>query len=191
MTTAYQGWLDTLRVNPEDVAARLAYSDWCEQHEDYDEADLQRSRAYAWSWALRRSNAVLCYVSRSNYRAFFTTQALADQWGDDWNDAPWEHNAEEPYTPAHAKDFGPDGKPKWRVVGIDFSANAYELPGTWVSNSQISVERINRGVVPWLDAARYSGATVKPIMAGTPLPEFCRLIELSGGSWSLVWEGSQ
>lgn len=40
---------------------------------------------------------VLCYV-RSPW-AYFTTRPLFEQWGDDWNDAPYEHNAGEPYDP--------------------------------------------------------------------------------------------
>ncbi len=39
---------------------------------------------------------VLCYVDEP--WAYFTPAALTDQWGDDWNDTPYEHNAEEPYT---------------------------------------------------------------------------------------------
>lgn len=40
---------------------------------------------------------VLCYVE--GCWAFFTTKPLSDQWGDDWNDAPYEHNAGRPYGP--------------------------------------------------------------------------------------------
>ena len=39
----------------------------------------------------------LCYID--NCWAYFTTQPLDKQWGDDWDDAPYEHNAGEPYTP--------------------------------------------------------------------------------------------
>ena len=40
---------------------------------------------------------VLCYVDEP--WAFFTTQELSKQWGDDWDHSPYEHNAEEPYGP--------------------------------------------------------------------------------------------
>jgi hypothetical protein len=40
---------------------------------------------------------ILCYVSE-NF-AWFTTRSLEEQWGDDWDDAPYEHNAGEPYGP--------------------------------------------------------------------------------------------
>ena len=37
----------------------------------------------------------LCYIDGA--WAYFTTQALADVIGDDWNDAPYECNAGAPY----------------------------------------------------------------------------------------------
>jgi hypothetical protein len=40
-------------------------------------------------------DAVLCYIDGS--WAYFTTQNLKDQWGDDWDDAPFDCNAGEPY----------------------------------------------------------------------------------------------
>ena len=40
---------------------------------------------------------VLCYVYGP--WAYFTSRPLSEQWGDDWNDAPYEHNAGEPYGP--------------------------------------------------------------------------------------------
>ena len=39
----------------------------------------------------------LCYIEK-NF-AYFTTQDLEKQWGDDWDDAPYEHNAGTPYEP--------------------------------------------------------------------------------------------
>lgn len=49
---------------------------------------------------------MLCYVKEP--WAYFTTQPLDKQWGDDWNDAPYEHNAEEPYEPCW------HNLPRWR-----------------------------------------------------------------------------
>jgi hypothetical protein len=39
----------------------------------------------------------LCYV-KGNW-AYFTSRPLSEQTGDDWNDAPYEHNAGTPYGP--------------------------------------------------------------------------------------------
>lgn len=42
----------------------------------------------------------LCYIDDNGYSnqgvAYFTDN-LENQWGDDWDDAPYEHNAESPY----------------------------------------------------------------------------------------------
>ena len=43
------------------------------------------------------NNAVLCFVDKT--WAYFTTKPIESQWGDDWDDAPYEHNAGEPYGP--------------------------------------------------------------------------------------------
>ena len=68
----------------------------------------------------------LCYVE-GNF-AYFTTQPLAKQWGDDWDDAPYEHNAGEPYLPTvcykttgpekDPLDWNDDGTPKWGIVKV-------------------------------------------------------------------------
>lgn len=59
---------------------------------------------------------VLCYISKP--WAYFTTQKLEDQWGDDWDDAPYEHNAGEPYGPCWhnhpSARFDPNGKRGWK-----------------------------------------------------------------------------
>lgn len=60
--------------------------------------------------------AVLCYVSGG--KAFFTTKPLSEQWGDDWNDSPYEHNAGEPYWPCwhnHPRHrYSPTSKRGWK-----------------------------------------------------------------------------
>lgn len=49
----------------------------------------------------------LCYVDGlDTLTAFFTTRPLAEQWGDDWNDAPYEHNAGRPYRWREADGLG-------------------------------------------------------------------------------------
>ena len=55
----------------------------------------------------------LCYVPNiddgdlSCAILWFTTQPADLQWGDDWNDAPWQHNAGNPYawTPSDKNPF--------------------------------------------------------------------------------------
>jgi hypothetical protein len=56
-----------------------------------------------------------------------------------------------------------------------------EAPGAWC-DSPWSVELINRGGTPWLIRERYTEGPPVLIMAGTPLPEFVRLVEDAGGA---------
>ena len=51
----------------------------------------------------RYSNYKLCYVDSSEYQAepmtlYFTElDDVTKQWGDDWDDVPYEHNSGTPY----------------------------------------------------------------------------------------------
>lgn len=114
---------------------------------------------------------ILCYVS--GQWAYFTTRPLNKQWGDDWDDAPYEHNAGRPYTDLKEP-------PRWTITQVAFEG-PFDEPCANVCNSPYSVEVINRDVVPWLSTATwYSGAHVE-IPAGTPLSKFVELVKQGGG----------
>ena len=135
----------------------------------------------------RLVHAELCYaesmdVNDQIVELFFTTQDLKDQWGDDWDDAPYEHNAGYPYTPfrpdltveKRVKDF-PDcwhdnGDPKWVVyrVLVKFD-HGVMFPNYGYTNCPFSVEDINNGDVPWIDGSGcvvYAGTTYKDFFMG-------------------------
>jgi len=119
------------------------------------------------------ANAMLCYVE--SRCAWFTTQPVQKQWGDDWNDAPYEHNAGDPY------EYSPrDGREPYRLYRAYFEAN-YETPAdrAWSGNSWVSVETINSGAMAWLSPTQEG---LPPIMAGTTLRDFIRIILDGGGS---------
>lgn len=114
----------------------------------------------------------LCYVSGD--WAFFTTQEVSEQWGDDWNDAPYEHNAEEPYEWRANSE-----KPYWEIKSVAFRANL-DQPCDGHSNSPFSVEDINAGAIAWLRSASYQQKKVF-IPAGTTLADFISTIHECGG----------
>lgn len=118
---------------------------------------------------------VLCYVQHP--WAYFTHAPLDAQWGDDWNDAPYEHNAGEP------NDCCFDGKAeiKSRIVKVAFEANL-ETPADRAegNNSRFSVEDINSRKIAWLQSPGYSSHFIA-IMAGTPISEFKQMIRSFGG----------
>lgn len=110
----------------------------------------------------------LCFVQYG--KAYFTSQDVHKQWGDDWDDAPYEHNAGEPY----------------QGDGVKIEKVAFEsylvTPDFNCSNSQWSVQDINACKIPWLRTEDYTHGTKLRIMAGTRLHEFIREIDSIGGS---------
>ena len=133
------------------------------------------------------SEPVLCYVSGSE--AFFTTQPLDKQRGDDWNDAPYEHNAGKPYGYRDTKwdvatrEWVPNDAPAYEIIEVFFISSLVppcDDVGTG-PNSRFSVEQINAKQVPWLSYGGWLGVPKVSIWAGTTLSEFKRLIREAGG----------
>lgn len=104
----------------------------------------------------------LCYVD-GNF-AYFTSQTLENQWGDDWDDNPYEHNAGVPYGPGKGE--------YWEIKKVAFDGG-FNLPHEL--GYCVSVERINRGEVAWLIGNKVC------ISAGTTLADFIRLVNEEGG----------
>lgn len=103
----------------------------------------------------------LCYVDPDSRIMYFTDTPIDKVWGDDWNDAPWEHNAGDPYH-----QFGPF---KRLII-----AGELDLPGEGLLNSSYSVEQINMGIVPWLKSESWAFHRVE-IKAGA---EFDYVVQL-------------
>lgn len=140
-------------------------------------------------------NSILCYISGdhgsdsdepSQWIAFFTTRSLADQWGDDWNDAPYDCNAGWPYLPHKSysaydrekKEWreGSDyenGEPKWRIYMVKFTSSEYLLPCAYGVRQHydgygyLAVDQINDGESAWLwpSGHSYMGA-IRTLLAG-------------------------
>lgn len=114
----------------------------------------------------------LCYVS--NNLAYFTSQPLDKQWGDDWNDAPYEHNAGEPCEWHSNK-----GEP-YAILILPFYAPYLMTPSEYGGyNSPYCVQSINNGITPWLTNEK---GKVK-IMAGTNPIAFASLVDLCAKPW--------
>lgn len=121
-------------------------------------------------------DAQLCYID--DCWAYFTTQDLAKQWGDDWNDAPYEHNAGSPYE-------GED----WQIIKIGLETELI-TPDKFAGCNGWSVEMINRGDIPWLRSDRWWKQAPVAIMAGTSLQKFISILDATGGTTylsQLLW----
>jgi hypothetical protein len=126
----------------------------------------------------------LCYVDGRDRFAWFTGIPLENQWGDDWNDAPYEHNAGEPYE-THKLGFSADSERfEHQLVKVAWDG-PYETPAEHAGiNSSWSVEAINKGSIAWLIPTKWGtteGADVKPIHAGASLVDFVIALEKAGG----------
>jgi len=110
---------------------------------------------------------VLCYIK--DCWAYFTTIPLSEQWGDDWDDAPYEHNAGTPYRDS------PD-----QVTKLAWEADL-DQPCDGHLNSPWSVEQINAGAVAWLSTSSYIKGPKLAIPAGATISQFKELIKQAGG----------
>lgn len=93
-------------------------------------------------------NYRLCYADRGGARLWFTTRALEDQTGDDWDDAPHVHNAGTPYAPHPnlKEDWNEDGTPKWQLYAIVLHDGDY-------FDEHSSADQINKRMSkPWVHA---------------------------------------
>lgn len=110
---------------------------------------------------------VLCYVDTP--WAYFTTAPLSEQWGDDWNDAPYECNAGSPYE-----------REGHKITKIALDSHGLEEPKDGYLNSPYSVEQINAGAIAWLRSPSWAEEIVV-IPAGCPYSKFVELIHKAGG----------
>ncbi len=117
----------------------------------------------------------LCYIDEQE--AWFTTRnPLSEQWGDDWNDAPYEYNAGRPYEWTER-----DKCPPYELFMVMFRTDLETPAQIAGSNSHYSVEQINAGLTPWLCSTSWSMVKDVQIMAGITLPEFIDAIRQAGG----------
>jgi hypothetical protein len=126
---------------------------------------------------------VLCYVDGGVL--YFTTQPLSEQWGDDWDDVPYEHNAGRPYTPFNE----PDGK-HWEIVALPWSGD-FELPNEETLNSPYSVQHLNARAHPWLQSHRWGpNPFAVKIWAGWTIRQVVQAIIKGGGMVYAPVDGS-
>lgn len=125
----------------------------------------------------------LCYV-RDNI--MFFTDNFERQWGDDWDDAPYEYNAEEPYDRKYYTEYSDEwcrehGKGNIRYIAYKGYDIAEPKDEHW--NSPYSVEAINNKAVPWLYCDEAGG-----LFAGATMTEAKRWLKKAGVIWGELHE---
>ena len=118
----------------------------------------------------------------TDHYAFFTP-VFDKQWGDDWNDAPYEHNAGYPYDETRSEEKDEKGHFVWvehEILQVSFGVSDTRM---WVKypddygcgNSPFSVDDINHGAVAWIYGS--GGGKYLNISGGITLREFIEKIE--------------
>lgn len=103
----------------------------------------------------------LCYVEHNV--AWFTKLPLEEQWGDDWDDAPYEYNAGWPYDAEN-------------LIKLCYFCPDLEEPKDITCNCPYSVKAINSGAVAWL-----SDRDKVSINAGCSIMDFISLVKKANG----------
>ena len=113
----------------------------------------------------------LCYIDPDEPKAYFTSN-WEHQWGDDWDDRPYEHNAGLPYESY----YDGDKEIPISIKTVYFDLNwGWEMPCSNVDNSRYSVKDINNHRVPWISKDGHY------IFAGISYTNFIKQIEELGG----------
>ena len=116
---------------------------------------------------------------------YFTPFDAANITGDDWDNAPYEHNASEPYYARLGSYKDIHSKKETAVVAEDIGDKLIEViiysydtatlvsPCSYVLNSDYSVKDINEGMTPWIVAKWFENdvAREEVIMANTTYKE--------------------
>lgn len=115
---------------------------------------------YRTNLILRRGSETMTYPNperiegEQEYYAYFTPLDLDEQWGDDWDDYPYEHNAGTPYDSKYEEK---DEEGKWKeyeIVKVPFYVDSWKVyfPSEWGDggNSPFCVRDINAGAAAWV-----------------------------------------
>ena len=111
-------------------------------------------------------------------RLMFTPIDLKEQWGDDWNDAPYDCNAGWPYDSLYVKRDDNGEYIKYDILILNVTMpleHRPTLPLDYGYNTPFTAETINQGACAWM----FFADKCKPIYAGaTPLDVLERI-----GKW--------
>lgn len=132
------------------------------------------------------SAPILCYAKDN--RAWFTTAPLTQQNGDDWDDAPYEHNAGTPYT--YGTWMENLGYPDYELYTLMYVTVLAEPCDDYTvdrlhGGSPCSVDDINNGKVPWFYDPDNKNAGLF-IEAGATIFRFCEIMARTGTVFASV-----
>ena len=127
--------------------------------------------------------------------AYFTPLSLDEQWGDDWNDSPYDCNAGDPYDSVTDEVTEHDGlkfvskSHDITIVRIPFIVKSYNsrFPSDYGYNSPFCVRDINHGAVSWIYDYNSSNEKHVTVNAGDTPSQFVKklkMIEKNNPEWT-------
>ena len=117
----------------------------------------------------------LCYIENN---VMYFSDNFPSCRADDWDDAPYEHNAGTPYEyreDLSVKENRENGYSRLRYVGYVPDWEIKTPAERFGYNTPFSVDDINNGAVPWLYHEKYGG-----LMAGTTINKAIKWLRKAG-----------
>ena len=111
----------------------------------------------------------LCYIENN---VLYFTSDIDNQWGDDWDDIPYEHNASPPYETSTT------------VKKIAFIGD-YSEPCSLFKNSPYSVADINNGIIHWAYTAKAGG-----LYGGDSMGKAIKWLKDNNFEWAVLHEST-
>ena len=159
---------------------------------DYDEESrkIMSDPNFSWDeyrWGAPKSHLLrMCdqpnpdfELNEKEFMAYFTPISMDEQWGDDWDDAPYEYNA---------------GIPKIEILQVPSAIKSYNfsLPNDFAygGNSPFAVADINHGAVAWIYdvVSRKTNSKYVAIQGGDDLETFADKIDRIRINNKDLWE---
>lgn len=183
---------------------KLCYVDTISQTVfDYDEESKKIMSApdFSWdkySWGTPMGNLLrMCdqpnpdfELNEKELMAYFTPASLDDQWGDDWDDAPYEHNAGIPYDEIYVDKV----RTEIEILQVPFAVKSYNsmLPSDFAygGNSPYAVADINHGAAAWIYdvVAMKTKSKYVAIQGGDTLETFADKLDIIQINNKDLWE---
>lgn len=170
---------------------------------DYDEQARKIMSAPDFSWDEYRWGTPKCHLLRmcdqpnpdfelneKEFMAYFTPASMDEQWGDDWDDAPYEHNAGTPYDDIWVDKV----RTEIEILQVPFAVKSYNfrLPNDfgYGGNSPFAVADINHGAVAWIyDAvSRKTKSKYVAIQGGDDVETFADKLDRIRINNEDIWE---
>lgn len=111
-------------------------------------------------------------------KLFFTRKNLEEQWGDDWNDSPYDCNAGTPYYDNDTDLIAVYAEPGPKCSDFQYPRYSFH------TGPFLSVKDINSGAAPWISYKKFEkDKTISVnIPAGICLEDFEKIIFRDGGT---------